>query len=152
MSPIFRQSPTIYWFFKTSLLKVRSFIEPQRFSPLIPSYLLKVTKLLGKISQLEFLVVTEKNIFGYKLFLSLNISDFNLFDVKIATPPEKSHPLFPSNPLSKLTSCQAPHFWKFGGSTSFLKRGGGGCPLGWFEIRKKPISGREWDSLWEVKI
>ena len=40
----------------------------------------------------------EKNIFAHKLFLSLNIADFNLFYVKIATPPEKSHPLFPSNP------------------------------------------------------
>ena len=30
------------------------------FSSLIPSYLLKVTKFLGKISQFEFLVMTEK--------------------------------------------------------------------------------------------
>ena len=44
----------------------------------MPSHLLKVTKLLGEISQFEFLVMTEKNIFAYKLFLSLNISDFNL--------------------------------------------------------------------------
>ena len=49
------------------------------FSSLIPSYLLQVTKFLGKISQFELLVMTEKNIFAYKLFLSLNISDFNLF-------------------------------------------------------------------------
>ena len=46
---------------------------------LIPSYLLKVTKFFCKISQFEFLVMTEKNIFAYKLFLSLNISDFSLF-------------------------------------------------------------------------
>ena len=45
----------------------------------MPSYLLKVTKSLGKISQFEFLVMTEKNISAYKLFLSLNASDFNLF-------------------------------------------------------------------------
>ena len=45
----------------------------------MPSYLLKVTKFLGKIFQFEFLVMTEKSIFAYKLFLSLNISDFNLF-------------------------------------------------------------------------
>ena len=38
------------------------------------SYLLKVTKFLVKISQFELLVLTEKNIFGYKLFLSLSIS------------------------------------------------------------------------------
>ena len=57
----------------------------QSFSSLIPSYLLIVTKFLDKISQFEFLVLTEKNIFDYKLFLSLNISDF-IFYVKIATP------------------------------------------------------------------
>ena len=42
-------------------------------------YLLKVTKFLDKTSQFEFLVMTEKNICACKLFLSLNISDFNLF-------------------------------------------------------------------------
>ena len=42
-------------------------------------YLLKLTKFVGKISQFEFLVMTEKNVFAYKLLLSLNISDFNLF-------------------------------------------------------------------------
>ena len=31
---------------------------------------LKVTKFLGKISQFEFLVLTEKNTFAYKFFLS----------------------------------------------------------------------------------
>ena len=46
-------------------LKVRFFSEPPKycFPSLTPSYLLKVTKFLGKISQ---------------LFLSLNNSDFNL--------------------------------------------------------------------------
>ena len=58
------------------------------------AYLLKVTKFLGKISQFEFLVMTEKNIFVYKLFLPLNISDF-IFYVKIATPLKKVTPLFP---------------------------------------------------------
>ena len=68
----------------------------------MPSHLLKVTKLLGEISQFEFLVMTEKNIFAYKLFLSLNISDFNLLLIWKLQPPssQKSHPL--------LTSCQAP--------------------------------------------
>ena len=37
--------------------------------------------------------MTEKNIFAYKLFLSLNILD------KLQPRPEKSHPLFLSNPL-----------------------------------------------------
>ena len=65
----------------------------------MPFYLLKVTKFLGKISQFEFLVMTEKNISAYKLFWSLNISDFNSFlHVKIAIPPQKSHPLFPISP------------------------------------------------------
>ena len=44
-----------------------------KFSSLTPSYLLKVAKFLVKISQFEFLVMAEKNIFAYKLFLSLNI-------------------------------------------------------------------------------
>ena len=48
--------------------------------------------------------MTEKDIFAYKLFLSLNISDFNLFLCENCTPPppEKSHPLFPSNPPLKV--------------------------------------------------
>ena len=45
-----------------------------------------------KISQCEFLVTTEKNTFVYKLFLSLNISDFNAFLCKNCNPPKKSHP------------------------------------------------------------
>ena len=49
---------------------------------LTPSYLLKVTKFLVKTSQSEFLVMTEKKIFAYQLFVSLNISDFSLFYVK----------------------------------------------------------------------
>ena len=62
-------------------LKVRFFSEPPKycFPSLTPSYLLKVTKFLGKISQFEFLVMTEKNIFAYKFFFSLNISDFSIF-------------------------------------------------------------------------
>ena len=46
------------------------------FSSVTPSHHLKVTKFLVKISQFKFLVMTEKNIFVYKHFLSLNISDF----------------------------------------------------------------------------
>ena len=56
----------------------------------MPSYLSKVTKFFGKIPQFEFLVMTEKNIFGYKLFLSLNTSNFNsFFFVEIANPWKK---------------------------------------------------------------
>ena len=45
--------------------------------------------------------MTEKNIFAYKLFLLLNVSDLNLFFMSKLQPPlpEKIHPLFPSNPL-----------------------------------------------------
>ena len=64
--------------------------------------------------------MTEHNILVYKLFLLLNIPDFSLFLSKHCTPPEKSHSLFPSNPLEKRRSCQAspPVFENFaGGST-----------------------------------
>ena len=94
--------PPTYWFFKTAHLKVGSFNEPPKykiFSSLIPSYLLKVTKFLGKISQFKFLVMTEKNIFAYKL-LSLNISDFNVFLCENCNPPEKKSP--PSFPATLL--------------------------------------------------
>ena len=113
----------------------------------MPSYLLEVTKSLGKISQFEFLVMTEKNIFAYKLFLSLNISDFNLFFMWQLQPPEKSYPLFPSNPLWKLRSCQVPPFWKFGGSTPLPAERGGGAH---YDITVKLI-GNLWDN-WNIPI
>ena len=40
-------------------------------------------KLLFEISQFEFLVMTEKNTFVYKLFLLLSISDFEIFVWKL---------------------------------------------------------------------
>ena len=69
----------------------------------MPSYLSKVTKFFGKIPQFEFLVMTEKNVFGYKLFLSLNISDFiRFFLCETCTPTlEESHPLLSKQPPSK---------------------------------------------------
>ena len=53
--------------------------------------------------------MAEKNIFAYKLFLSLNISDFNLLLMWKLQPPssQKSHPL--------LTSSQAPPLYGGGG-------------------------------------
>ena len=77
------------------------------FSSLTPSYLLKVTKFLFNISEFNFLVVTEKSIFAYKLFLSLNISDFNLFFMwKLQPPPptplKNVTSLFPNNPILKV--------------------------------------------------
>ena len=79
--PPFEAILPLYWFSVTPSLKSDLSVNPQNIKPfkyIKPSYLLKVTKFLGKISQFKFLVMTEKNIFAYKL-LSLNISDFNLF-------------------------------------------------------------------------
>ena len=47
--------------------------------------------------------MTEKNIFAYKLFLSLNISDFNLFLGENCDPPpplilKNVTPSFPATP------------------------------------------------------
>ena len=91
--PLFRQS-SLYMFFVNPTLKVGFFNEHPKyfkFFVLNPSYLLKVTKFLVKISKFEFLVMTEKNIFVYKL-LSLNISGFTLFLCKNYNPPPP--PLF----------------------------------------------------------
>ena len=45
---------------------------------LTASYLSMLTKLLVKMYPLQFLVMTEKYIFVYQPFLSLDISDFNV--------------------------------------------------------------------------
>ena len=45
--------------------------------------------------------MTDKNVFACKLFLLLNISDFNVFLCENCNPPKKGHPLFPSNPRLK---------------------------------------------------
>ena len=59
--------------------------------------------------------MTEKNIFAYKLCLSLNISDFIFLSENCNSPPPKiSHPLFPSNPLLKVEVLLTPPFWKSG--------------------------------------
>ena len=58
--------------------------------------------------------MTEKNIFLYKLFLSLNILDFSIFLRKIATAPEKSYSLFFSKPPLKIEVLPSLPFWKFG--------------------------------------
>ena len=75
----FLDNPPLYIGFS---LKFGFFIEHpkyQSFSFLTSSYHSKETKFLVKISQFECLVMTEKNIFVYKLLLSLNISDFSFF-------------------------------------------------------------------------
>ena len=108
-SPLFRKSPHLYWFFMTPHPRPKSRIfqsnpELLKFLILTPSYLLKVTKFLVKTSQFEFLVMTKKNIFAYKLFLSLYIFDFSLFFyVKIATIPlTKVTPSFSPTPSKSL--------------------------------------------------
>ena len=62
------------------------------------------------MSQFEFLVMTERNIFAYKLFFVIKYSRFYfIFYVKIATPPpEKRHPLFPRNHPLKVEILSSP--------------------------------------------
>ena len=84
-------------------IKIGFFSEPPiKFFILNPSHLLKVTKFLVKISQFKFLVMTEKNIFVYKLFL-LNISDFisdhSVHSLPPSPPWKKLIPSFPAIPL-----------------------------------------------------
>ena len=50
---------------------------------------IKGTKFLVKSSQFKFLVNTDKNIFVYKLVLSLNLSDFSLFFTQKLRPQPK---------------------------------------------------------------
>ena len=68
---------------------------------------------MGKIFQFEFLVMTEKNIFAYKLFFAVKILIH--FYVKFATapPPEKCYTLFPSNPSLKFEVLSSTLFSKF---------------------------------------
>ena len=113
-SPFFlgNPPPSLY-IFLWAPLKLRFFSEPPqnyRFWSLIPSYVLKLIKFLVKTSQFELIeknrekVMTEKNIFADQLFLSFNISNFNLFFMwKLQTPPptplKKVTPSFPAIPL-----------------------------------------------------
>ena len=81
--------------------------------------------------------MTEKNIFAYKLFLSLNISDFNLLfcencnpRLKKVTPlsqqpPSKirgpfKHPLF-ENLVGGSTTPAPPHLQKWVGPTMIIQ-------------------------------
>ena len=57
----------------------------------------------------------EKNVFAYKPFLPLNISDFNFLCENGKPPPpppfpEKRHPLFPSNLPLKVEALSSPKF------------------------------------------
>ena len=64
-----------------------------KFSSFTPYYILKVTKFLVRISQFEFLVMTEQSILVYELSLLLNIPDVSLFFVKKLHPPWSHSPL-----------------------------------------------------------
>ena len=71
--------PPIYWFFMDPTLKIAFLLNSKNiksFSYLTPSYLLKVTKFLVKISQFEFLVMTEKNIFVLIYFFIIKFFRF----------------------------------------------------------------------------
>ena len=76
---------SVHWdinrpFKNTPLFLAKPTLNPETVQALLfLGNLSKVTKFLGETSQFEFLVMTEKNIFACKLYLSLNISDFNLF-------------------------------------------------------------------------
>ena len=114
--PLFKQ-PSLYIGFSWNIPKSRIFQWTPSFSSLTPSYLLKVTKFLVEISQFEFLVMTEKNIFAHKLILPLNIQILIfwfifLWKLQPTCPPMKSPPSFPANPFYKLRFCQAPPFLK----------------------------------------
>ena len=70
-------------------LKVGFFSESPKycFSSLAPSYLLKVTKFLVKITQFELLVMTEKYFCLYTFFVVKYFRFYFIFYVEIATPP-----------------------------------------------------------------
>ena len=151
-APLFQQSPPplpSILVFRKPPHKSQIFQWTQKyssFSSLTPSYLLKVAKFLVKISQFEFLVMIEKNIFAYKLFLSLNISDFNLFLMWKLQPPEKSHPpLSQQNPSKSWSPVKLPLFENLvGGSTPPLSRRVHTMPLNSFFIIQNSIGFKYW--------
>ena len=93
--------PSILVFREPPPLKVGLFSETPKYQSFLSFtlfFLLQVTKFLVKISEFEFLVMTEKNIFAYKHFLPLHISDFNLFLCGNCNPLKKSSPLSQQTP------------------------------------------------------
>ena len=101
------------------------------FSSFTLSYLLKVTKFLVKISQFEFLVMTEQE-FLFINFLSLNIPDFSLFLLKNCNHPllKNVTPSFSATPSKNWGSVKSPPLFEnlLGGSISPSWKGGG-CTL-----------------------
>ena len=75
--------------------------------------------------------MTEKNIFAYKLFLPLNISDFNSFFMWQLQPPlKKVTPSFPATPSKSCGPVKPPllKIWLEAQPPSLAERGGG-CTL-----------------------
>ena len=101
------------------------------------------------MSQFEFLVMTEKNIFAHKLFLSLNTSDFNLFLCENCNTPEKSHPspLFPRNPPLKVEVLSSPPFWKIWLEAQSPCRKGGGVHYGLVYQLWECLYTRKWHQM-----
>ena len=130
-APFLSNPPSILVFHEPSR-KVGFFSEPQKywsFSPLTQSYILKVTKFLVEISQFEFLIITEKNIFAHKLFCHY-LRFWFIFIWKLH-PLNKVTPLFPSKTTSKSWGpvMEQPLFENLvGGSTPFPSERGG-CTL-----------------------
>ena len=111
----------------------------------------------AKISQFQFLVMTEKNILAYKLFLSLNISYFNLFLCENCNPCyKKVTNLFLRKTALKLRSCQTTPCLKIWLEAQLPPHPPPPSPPAEGKDThydsKKIISAREWDSFWEVKI
>ena len=75
--------------------------------------------------------MSEKNIFIYKLFLSLSTSDFNLFLCKNCTPHWKRSPDLSQQPPLKMeiVSSLSPLFENLVGGSTLPQQKGGGCTL-----------------------
>ena len=109
LPPPFQAIPPPDIGFSRNPLKIGFFHESQKycFSFLTSSYFYTVIKFSVKISHFEYLVMTEKNIFVYKLFCQFK------FYVK-SSPPEKGHPLLRTNhPLKTFlkTWQEVPYIW-----------------------------------------
>ena len=96
----------------------------------MPSYVLKVTKFLGNVSQFEFLVMTEKNIFAYKLVCHQIFQILIYFLCENYTPPWKMSPPLSQQPPIKVEVLSSPtSLFKnlVGDSNPPAERGGGGA-------------------------
>ena len=111
-APFFTQFPPQYWLFVTPL-KIRQFFrEPQKyssFSSLTQFDLLKITKFLVKVSQFEFFVMTEKNIFIYRRSCHKQFQILvYLLRKKCIIPLKRSPPSFPPTPPLKIKVLSRP--------------------------------------------